>query len=383
VTAVSLSNARVLERLRGESERERNARLAAEERASQLSRYEGYFAHVNEGVAIVGCDANVLSLNPAGGQLLEVDPNRARGLHVGDVLRPVDAELLMELTAAALRGEARTEVDVHARTAGGRRLTLSLSLGALNESGAMAILSFRDVTAQRELADELRKTKDLLERLIDSSVDAIIAADLKGRIIVFNKGAEAVCNIPAREALAGVNVTQLYPPGIAQELMRRLRAPEEGGVGRLETSRQDLINRDGELVPVNMTASIIYENGRELATVGIFTDLRDRVKLEQRLSDAQFKLQESEKNAVLVALAGTAAHELNQPLTSVMGYAELLKRRLQEGDPAWRPVDIIYREAERMAEIVRKIGKITRFETKAYIGESQIVDLDKASSHDE
>ncbi len=76
-----------------------------------------------------------------------------------------------------------------------------------------------------------------------------------------------------------------------------------------------------------------------------------------------------------MALAGTAAHELNQPLTSVMGYAELLKRKLKEGEAAYQSVDIIYREAERMAEIVRKIGKITRYETKAYVGDQQILDL--------
>ena len=129
--------------------------------------------------------------------------------------------------------------------------------------------------------------------------------------------------------------------------------------------------------------SILYEGEREVATVGIFTDLRDRMQLERKLSDAETRLEESEKNAVIVALAGTAAHELNQPLTSVMGYAELLKRRLKEADPAWRPVDIIHREAERMAEIVRKIGRITRYETKPYIGTQQILDLDKASSHEE
>ena len=78
-----------------------------------------------------------------------------------------------------------------------------------------------------------------------------------------------------------------------------------------------------------MTASIIYEGEREVATVGIFTDLRDRMQLERKLSDAETRLEESEKNAVIVALAGTAAHELNQPLTSVMGYAELLKRKLE------------------------------------------------------
>jgi hypothetical protein len=60
----------------------------------------------------------------------------------------------------------------------------------------------------------------------------------------------------------------------------------------------------------------------------------------------------------------------------------MIKRKLKESDPFFRPVEIIYREAERMAEIVRKIGKITRYETKAYVGGAKIIDIDKAAGGD-
>jgi signal transduction histidine kinase len=94
---------------------------------------------------------------------------------------------------------------------------------------------------------------------------------------------------------------------------------------------------------------------------------------------AQEKLAISEKQTLIAELAGTAAHELNQPLTSVLGYAELLKRKLEETHPAFHAVDVILREAERMAHIVKKIGKITKYETKSYVGTQKILDLDKAS----
>src|SRR5690348_17556917 len=56
--------------------------------------------------------------------------------------------------------------------------------------------------------------------------------------------------------------------------------------------------------------------------------------------------------------------ELNQPLTSVLGYADMLKNRIPETDDRLRrPVDTIFKQAERMAEIVRKIGRITKYET--------------------
>jgi signal transduction histidine kinase len=82
---------------------------------------------------------------------------------------------------------------------------------------------------------------------------------------------------------------------------------------------------------------------------------------------------------VAVELAGVAAHELNQPLTSIMGYAEMLRRRVPEGDPGRKGLDVICREAERMAGIVRKIGQITSYQTKPYVGSSQILDLSGSS----
>ncbi|MBW1873493.1 MAG: PAS domain S-box protein, partial [Deltaproteobacteria bacterium] len=60
---------------------------------------------------------------------------------------------------------------------------------------------------------ELQSTKRFLENLIDSSVDAIIAADLKGDIILFNKGAEQLFGYSQEEVVGKLHVTNLYPSG--------------------------------------------------------------------------------------------------------------------------------------------------------------------------
>jgi signal transduction histidine kinase len=79
-------------------------------------------------------------------------------------------------------------------------------------------------------------------------------------------------------------------------------------------------------------------------------------------------------------LAGAAAHELNQPLTSIIGYAQLIERQSEVDAPHLRAVNVILREGDRMAEIVKKIGRITKFETKEYVGHATILDLDKSAS---
>ena len=129
-----------------------------------------------------------------------------------------------------------------------------------------------------------------------------------------------------------------------------------------------------------MTSSIVYEGEREVATVGILTDLRERIRMEQRLLDAQQKLQLSEKQALVAELAAAAAHELNQPLTSILGYAQLIERQSIAGATHLRAVGIIVSEAERMASIVKKIGRLTKYETTDYVGGARMLDINRATA---
>jgi PAS domain S-box-containing protein len=211
-------------------------------------------------------------------------------------------------------------------------------------------------------------------------VDGIIAADLRGTILLFNHSAERICGYRASDVIGKMSVTEVYPPGVAQEIMRLLRSSQRGGGGRLEPVRRELKAASGELIPVSISAAVVFDDaGREIATVGIFSDLRERLRMEERLATAQEKLAISEKQVVAIELAGAAAHELNQPLTSVMGYAQIMLRKLDPDSPHLRALETILAESERMATIVRQLGSLTRYETKSYVGGAQIIDLDRSA----
>lgn len=214
---------------------------------------------------------------------------------------------------------------------------------------AAVALALRNV----RIANELRRTKHFLENMIDTSVDAIIAADMRGTLILFNKGAERITGYKAEEVIGRMNITQFYQEGVAKEVMRMLREDRNGGVGRLTATRRELIAKNGEIFPIQITAWCIMENDKEMATAGTFSDLRERLRIETKLSQAQEKLMRSEQQAVIAELAGATAHELNQPLTSVLGYAEMAKRKQGDETAMNRIIDTIITEAERMADIVR------------------------------
>jgi len=202
-------------------------------------------------------------------------------------------------------------------------------------------------------------------------------------VLLFNRAAERVSGYDAREVVGKMNVRDLYPPGNASRIMQLIHGKDHGGPGRLESYRTEVLARDGGLVPVLISAALILENGAPVGSVGIFTDLRDRLRMEARLTEAQEELRSREKQALIAELAGAAAHELNQPLTSVLGYAELIRRKVGDDSPLQPAAAVIVQESERMADIVRKIGKITRYETKTYVGAAKIIDLDRSSEEDD
>jgi PAS domain S-box-containing protein len=371
----------VFESLKEQTRRTSLDRFNAERRRRALDQYKDFFQSSSDGMMVLETDGAVLYMNRSAELMTGWATDGLGGRPVTDIVAQGQREALLEVVQKIAGGANLESFDLSLRTTSGETLTVSVSSSSVLAEHQAAILAFRDVTEARALEAELKKTKEFLERLIDSAVDGIIAADLSGRIILFNQGASRLFGYSAEQVIGKLPVWKLYPEGVARTIMTELRADEQGGKGRLLPTRRDIVAKDGEIVPVTLTASIVYEHGREVASVGIMSDLRERLRIEQRLQQAQEKLLESEKQALIAELAGTTAHELNQPLTSVMGYSELLKKKMAPEDVHYRAVDIILREAERMAEIVRKIGRITRYETKAYVGSTQILDLDKSTTN--
>jgi PAS domain S-box-containing protein len=325
-------------------------------------------------------DARLLYANPGAYALLGYNELEfGIGDSVIDLVEADERRRLFALTRMFKTGNFPRNLDVRVRCKNGEAMVIACAFSRLHGQHSALLLSFRDVTEARRLQHELEHTRNFLQSLIDASVDAIVAADMKGRIILFNAGAERLYGYNASDIVHTMNVRKLYPGDGARDVMRLIRSEDRGGVGRLEPLRTEAIDKDGNVFPISLTAATIYEKGVPAATFGIFADLRERVRVEEQLAQAHRKLEMSEKQALLAELAGATAHELNQPLTSVMGYADLLMRKLGPDSPAHHAAQVIQDQAQRMAEIVRKIGRLTRYETKSYVGDQRILDLDRAS----
>lgn len=214
----------------------------------------------------------------------------------------------------------------------------------------------RDITEKLALEKELKETKDFLENIVQSSVDAIVTTDPKGRITFCNRAMEGMLGLP-REKILGESIFQFYTEGLpeARKIMAILR--EKGRLQNYETS----LNRQGKTVPILTSASLLRdENQQIIGTLGVFKDLSEKKKLEEELQKAQAHLVQAGKMRALGELVAGVAHELNNPLMAAATFLHVVQENLPAHDENQRRLRLIEQCHERIAKIIDHLRDFSR-----------------------
>lgn len=222
----------------------------------------------------------------------------------------------------------------------------------------------------------LDSTNAFLRNLLLSAVDGVIAADKAGRILLFNDAASEICGYAKEEALSSLDIRDLYPPDGAVEVMKKMRSDEYGGAGKLKACEVHLVRKDGEMVPISLNASIIYEGEEEVATIGFFHDLRETLRMEEELKTTQTQLLQAEKMASLGKLSAGVAHQLNNPLSGIALFTKLVLEEYEIPEEARNDLLRVMNDVERCRNIVKELLEFAR-QTKQ---EMKMYDLNRAIS---
>jgi PAS domain S-box-containing protein len=217
-----------------------------------------------------------------------------------------------------------------------------------------------DLPARSQIEEKLQRSNAFLRNLITSAVDGVMAADKKGKVIIYNDTAEEIFGYGVQEALATLDIRTIYPDGLEREVMRQLRSEAHGGRGKLKSYLVDVLHRDGTRIPINLNAAIVYEGDREVATIGFFHDMRETLRMKKVLEKVQLQLMQSEKMASLGKLAAGVAHQLNNPLGGVTLYTRLVLEDYELSPGARDDLGRVLRDAERCRETVKELLEFTR-----------------------
>jgi len=322
-------------------------------------KYRNLFERVQHGLFISSKEGKFLDCNqallnklgyPSKEEFLNIDI--AKDLYVN----PEDRKTFQRLIEQ--HGFVK-DLEVEFKKKSGEKITVLLTAHAKRDEKGR-IIGYEglniDISDRKRMEKELGEANEFLMNLIESSVDGIIVTNTKGDILIFNKGAEKILGYKAEEVVGKMNIQSIYPPGVAKEIMGKLRSPDYGGVGKLTSFPIFNRRKDGELIEGDLSASIIYdENGKEIASVGIFKDLTERLKIERELQKMQQALLQSEKLAAMGRLTSQIAHELNNPIYGIMNTLELLKTEISPESKRRKILELALSETQRLAEMLRNM----------------------------
>jgi two-component system NtrC family sensor kinase len=231
-----------------------------------------------------------------------------------------------------------------------------------------------------ETSQELLRNIAFQRNLIDSSMDGILACDENGVIVTFNRSMEKMLGYAKTEALLAMTMEQFFASGEYERFQQELSNEMHGGEDRLVLYETRLLEKSGHDIPVQVSAALLFDQGRANGLVCFFRDLREIRKLEREISD-QARILHQDKMMSLGRLAASVIHEINNPLSGILNYLRLMNRILRQGPLAedrrekfQRYLDLVESETNRCSQIVSSLLSFSRVSPPAF-GRVQIDEL--------
>jgi two-component system sporulation sensor kinase A len=236
-----------------------------------------------------------------------------------------------------------------------RGITFLTSLRPIFENKQVieVIGSCVDITERKQMETELRKTKELLESIIDNTADGICVLDLEFKVISINAAFEHIFGWRQDELID--QLLPIYPEFLLDE---RTAMYEKLKIGNQISGHEAIrLRKDGRMIHVSVTITpIMNEKGEVFGFAGITRDITERKQTEELL-------RKSDKLAVAGQLAAGLAHEIRNPLTSLRGFLQLLQHDLKGKQHYF---DIMLSELDRINFIVSEFLVIAKPEVIQY-----------------
>jgi PAS domain S-box-containing protein len=324
-------------------------RDVTEQREKEL-RFTELFETLQEGVYFSTPDGKLLDANPALVSLM--------GYTRKEELLAIDtAALNFDSGAPALgraaddRGGVRTREVKLRRKDGTAAVFLDSSRAVWDTSGN--IIRYQgtlvDITEKRKMEQQILAQEEFRRRLLESFPDLILVVDLKERYTFVSSRIRDLLGFQPEELL-GQKISDLEN-----------HSPELAALyGDVASSKQIFASaefgakhRDGSWRTMRASASQLYDAEQKLS--GVIISVRD-ITVERKLEQ---QVVQSERLAAMGAMIGGVAHELNNPLTSILGVSELLQDD-ETNETTRKQLAILQQQARRAADIVQNLTYFSR-----------------------
>ncbi len=308
---------------------------------------------LQEGVYFTTPDGRVLDANPALVRMLGYDSKEELlGVHVDELYLDASQRAL-ELHELERQGTVQGREVVLRRKNGNPAICLDTCTAIRDPLGRIIRYqgTFLDITQRREMEKRLHQEQEFARRLVDSFPDLIVVLDNMGRYTWVSPRIKEVLGYAPEELIGDALGERANPEdrptllGLYRELI--------AGKRTYASVEYRARNKQDEWRLLRASASPLFDaEGKIAGVIASARDVTEVKRLEQQLI-------QSEKLAAMGQMIAGVAHELNNPLTAILGVSELLRERTTD-DTARRQLDLAHRQARRAANIVQNLLAFSR-----------------------
>ena len=317
-------------------------------------KYRELFDNIQEGLFFTSPDGRFIEVNEALVRMLGYDSRE--DLLQAEIPAQIyfSAERRQELTALMEQHGNLRNYHETLRRKDGSPIHVLMNAFAVRD-GQGRVTQFRglmlDITDLKNFQSELQRERDFSSKILNNTQSLILVADTAGLISYANRRWYEAGGYEQQQ-LVGHPLAELVSPNRRQALQDALHATLAGQqVDNLELPIIRADNRTGQF-SVNLSP-MRDEQGHVSSIVVVMTDITDAAML-------QAKLMHTEKMAAVGQLVSGVAHEVNNPLTAILGFADLLMENPEVPDSAKKDLRVILQEAQRTKQIVQNLLSFAR-----------------------
>jgi two-component system, cell cycle sensor histidine kinase and response regulator CckA len=237
--------------------------------------------------------------------------------------------------------------------------------------GAMAAL-FLDITRRKQNEEALRRERDFSDTLVQASPAFFVAITSDGRVAMMNQAMLSALGYSRAEAVGRDYLSTFVPetdrPALGEVFARLIR-------DRVSTINENrTLTRDGrELLVEWHGRPVLKQDGGFDYFFGVGIDITERRRAAAEKARLETQLTQAKKLEAIGRLAGGVAHDFNNMLAAIQGYAELSLRSLRAGDPLHEPVEQILKASQRAAGLTQQLLAFSRKQVIA----PRVIDLNE------
>jgi len=317
----------------------------------EQERLRLFYELANEGIVIHENGA-VLDANPVACRITGYNYNEIVGMSALELLTPENRDMAKQ---NILRDYNKPyEVDV--LTKDNKRIPFEIcGKNILYRGKNCRVVVVRNITERRENEEEMRKKEGMYRHLFQHSNDGIVLHDYDGNILDINNKAVKMFGL-TREEFLSCNVPDFHIPGEYVETSKGYDVLAKEGRLSFEAN---LIKKNKEIFLAEISASMFEWYGKSVIH-SIIRDLTERKKAAEEQKKLQDQLERAQRMESLGVLAGGVAHDLNNILGPLVGYPELILKKLPPGDKASKQVKLMGKAAREAADVIQDLLTLAR-----------------------